>query len=1473
MMLRRIVRLAAVVIPLIFTLTLSTVISPVSAATNPLTLPAGFEDTMAYGGLLAPRAFTFTPDGRVLALERGSQNSNDSNLASIRVFKNGALLPARAYTVNTCGDSERGLLGIAVDPNFATNGYIYIYYTRQATTGQACAHNTFTNGIATGPRNRVSRLTMSGDTVIPGSERVYIDSIITDIGYHNAGDLRFGSDGYLYISTGDGGQSWTSQNLGTLNGKILRILPTPGEAGGYTTNGNPYNTAAGARHCYDIPPGTITGVCKEIYASGLRNPFRFTIQPAMAGIPGSGSPFVGDVGGGAWEEIDQIRAGGNYGHPEREGFCSGGVVCSPPYQTTTFDNPVSAYSHVNINANYDSAVIGGDFYTGTAGWPAAYNNNYFYADVVRGFVRRLSYNATTSTWNAVAGDFGSNGSSIIGLKRGPDGNLYYLTFVSEIDRIDGIRRIRYTSSQNQSPVAQISSDKQSGPLNTVYNLSAAGSYDPDANNPLTYVWNFGDGTSTTTTTPTVSKTYTTVGNKTVTLTVRDSGTPMATSTPVTLVIYAGNAAPTGQIVLTNLTDNSRTASSTFYGGDVWSYAVANATDDEPLPADAFTWEVVFHHSTHTHPFLPYLVGANGQFTIPNTGELDPIVWYRVYLYITDSRGQRTTVVKDINPITSNLTFNTSPAGGQVTIEGAIFPAPRTITRVVGMRFSIDVPSPQLIGSSNYGFASWSQGGSKLQTITVPPTDTTYTASLNLFVPTATPIPSTSLWTNSVPPSVTDYNGTQPLEMGVKFQTSVNALVTGLRFYKGVNNTGTHTGRLWSSSGALIASAVFTNESASGWQTVTFPTPIAINANTVYVASYYSPTGRFSYTANYFANSGVTNGILTAPSSGSVGGNGVYMMGPNGTFPTVPGHNYWVDVQVIPGGAGATPMPTPTPTPIPPASLWTTSTVPSGVEYNGTAPIELGVKFQTSVNAQVTGLRFYKGVTNTGTHIGRLWSSSGALIATAVFTSETASGWQTVTFPNPVSISANTVYIASYHSPTGKFTYTANYFSSARTSGILTAPSSTSVGGNGVFMPGPSGTFPSAAGHNYWVDVLVKAGGSGATPVPTNTPVPTATRTPTPIPTSTPVGMNTLWPTSATPAVPDVNGTAPIELGVKFRTSVNALVTGIRFYKGASNTGTHTGHLWTSNGTLLGTATFTNETASGWQTVTFPNPIAINANTVYVASYFSPTGRFSYTGNYFNSVVTSGILTAPDTTTAGGNGVFTRGTNGSFPVSSSGANNFWVDVMVLPNGAGSTPVPTNTANPPTLTPPPAASPTPNSGGSTTVTVNIDSGVNDVNEVSGSMDATNSALWIGSAGTTSSYTGLRFGSVNIPKGATITSAQLQFYSVNQQWISISLSVAGEASGNSAAFAANALPSQRTLTTARVAHASDEGWSADTWYTFADVKTIVQELINLGSWQTGNPLTLILQGNGGWGRKYIRAIEGGSAGAARLVITYTN
>ncbi|HLG11831.1 MAG TPA: DUF4082 domain-containing protein, partial [Dehalococcoidia bacterium] len=151
------------------------------------------------------------------------------------------------------------------------------------------------------------------------------------------------------------------------------------------------------------------------------------------------------------------------------------------------------------------------------------------------------------------------------------------------------------------------------------------------------------------------------------------------------------------------------------------------------------------------------------------------------------------------------------------------------------------------------------------------------------------------------------------------------------------------------------------------------------------------------------------------------------------------------------------------------------------------------------------------------------------------------------------------------------------------------------------------------------------------------------------------------PASATPATPNSGDTSAIELGVQFRSDVSGFITGIRFYKGTANTGTHVGNLWSATGTSLATATFTNETASGWQQVNFASPVAITAGQTYVASYHTDSGNYSVNGGYFASEVFSWPLRALSNAQAGGNGLYKYGPSG-FPSGSFGASNYWVDVV-------------------------------------------------------------------------------------------------------------------------------------------------------------------------------------------------------------------
>ena len=289
---------------------------------------------------------------------------------------------------------------------------------------------------------------------------------------------------------------------------------------------------------------------------------------------------------------------------------------------------------------------------------------------------------------------------------------------------------------------------------------------------------------------------------------------------------------------------------------------------------------------------------------------------------------------------------------------------------------------------------------------------------------------------------------------------------------------------------------------------------------------------------------------------------------------------------------------------------------------------------------MTGIRFYKGAGNNGTHIGLLYSSTGTPLAQATFSGETASGWQQVNFSSAVSIAANTTYIAAFFSTSG-FALNPNYFTS---SGVDSAPLHALRSGvdglNGVYMYGGAPQFPSSTygDSNYWVDIAFSAA------APTGT---------------------SIWSSSTVPATPWYND-APATLGVKFRSDVSGLVTGIRFYKGDGNTGTHIGLLYSSTGTLLAQATFTSETAAGWQQVNFSSAVPLAANTTYIAAFFSMSG-FAYNPNYFTS---SGADSAPlhalRSGVDGPNSVYMYGAAQQFPSFTYGDSNYWVDLLFIVN---------------------------------------------------------------------------------------------------------------------------------------------------------------------------------------------------------------
>ncbi|MCU1425290.1 MAG: hypothetical protein JWM51_1581, partial [Microbacteriaceae bacterium] len=328
-----------------------------------------------------------------------------------------------------------------------------------------------------------------------------------------------------------------------------------------------------------------------------------------------------------------------------------------------------------------------------------------------------------------------------------------------------------------------------------------------------------------------------------------------------------------------------------------------------------------------------------------------------------------------------------------------------------------------------------------------------------------------------------------------------------------------------------------------------------------------------------------------------------------------------------------------------------SETPAVALESDTDAVEVGVSFTPSAAGSVTAIRFYKGgASNGGTHLGRLWSSSGTKLAEVTFSAETASGWQVAQLSTPVALQAGQLYVVSYYAPQGSYSYTSSYFSSPKISGVLTA----GTANNGRYRYATGGGFPTLSwgASNYFVDVVYSVPNSGG-----GTPPPVTPPTPPPTPPSNEVGLFG----SETPAVASTADTDPVEVGVAFSSTVAGKATSVRFYKGTGNAGTHVGHLWSSTGQLLGTANFTGETASGWQTAQFATPVTLAAGTTYVVSYFAPQGRYSSSDGYFSTAKTNGSLTAP----ASGNGKFVYSSTGGFPTREYSRTNYFVDVGFTP----------------------------------------------------------------------------------------------------------------------------------------------------------------------------------------------------------------
>lgn len=617
------------------------------------TLPTGFSETQIASGLVNPTAFDIAPDGRIFVCEQGG---------ALRVIENGVLLSTPFVTVTVNSVGERGLLGVAFDPNFATNQWVYVYYT------------------ATSPavHNRISRFTASGNVAVPGSEVVILDlNNLSGATNHNGGAIHFGPDGKLYAAVGDNANGSNSQSMSNLLGKMLRL-----NSDGTVPTDNPFfNTA--------------TGNNRMIWALGLRNPFTFSFQN------GTGLMYINDVGQNTWEEIDQGAAGANYGWPSSEG----------PTTTPGHTGPVFWYGHGSTSTT-GCAITGGAFYNpDTVQFPAEYVGLYFFADYCTGWIRK--YNPG----NGQATDFASDIAAPVDLKVSSEGSLYYLA--RGVSSNQGhLRKINYTSA-----LPSIAAH----PQNRTVSVGQSATFTVEANGgaPLSYQWQRDSVDIPGATSSSYTLTNAQLGDNGAQFRARVSNPfGSVTSNAATLTVTT-NQAPSATIT-------SPAHLSTYAAGQTINYSgTATDPEDGTLGASRFSWTIVFHHDTHTHPFLGPINGVtSGSFVVPDTGETAANVFYRIQLTVTDSANIQTTTFVDILPQTASITLQTLPPGLTVTLDGQPMATPLTITSVVGMRRMIGVPTPQTSGATTYStFGGWSDGGAQTHEIVTPTAGATYTAQL------------------------------------------------------------------------------------------------------------------------------------------------------------------------------------------------------------------------------------------------------------------------------------------------------------------------------------------------------------------------------------------------------------------------------------------------------------------------------------------------------------------------------------------------------------------------------------------------------------------------------------------------------------------------------------------------------------------------------------------------------------------------
>ena len=653
-------------------------------------VPPGFTDTLV-ANVAEPTALASAPDGRLFVT---------SHPGLVRIIKAGALLetPALDITAVTCSNWDNGLNGIALDPSFPTNPWVYLYSTRNE--AGTCL-------------NRVSRYTIAGDVIDPASEVVLARGITSQGTFHNAGDLAFGHDGMLYVSVGDGGCDYaTPTNCAGDNdaardrhvplGKILRITPTGG-----VPPDNPF--ASNRDRCAPDGVTKVGKFCPETFAWGLRNPFRMAFDPNAPGV----RFFINDVGQNTWEEINEGKAGADYGWNVREGHCALGSTtsCSPTNPPPSgMTDPIFDYGRTEGCGS----ITGGAFVPDGV-WPSEYDGDYLFCDYVCGRIFRLEPDGSGGyTRTDFAAELGE--SSAVHMHFAGS-TLYYTTYANggEVHAIT-------PPATNGAPTASVTATPTSGDAPLTVELDGSASTDPE-NEALTYEWQWGDGTpGATTSEPTTSHVYESFGTYTASLVVRDpsGATSPAPATVVIDVSTAGNRPPT--LAITAPPGDARFA----VGEPITAVASASDPDGDPV---TLSWQVNRRHghglpTSHTHP-LASGTGSSITFTYPAPEDLAAATNSFVEATVTavDGRGGTATTTQRLEPNLVAITLASDPTGSQVRLNGQAATAPATYTSWEGWVVTLSAEAP-----NQYQFGSWSDGGAATHVVTTPATAVTYTVT-------------------------------------------------------------------------------------------------------------------------------------------------------------------------------------------------------------------------------------------------------------------------------------------------------------------------------------------------------------------------------------------------------------------------------------------------------------------------------------------------------------------------------------------------------------------------------------------------------------------------------------------------------------------------------------------------------------------------------------------------------------------------